>query len=195
MPVRRIVLFASNPDFLRRKSEPIQDGVDAWRDLLVDLKDTLRRHANGVGLAAPQIGVAKRAIVVCLGTEPGGGHEPPVGIINPEILEAGRELLDVDGCLSLPGLCAETVRPHFLRLRGIDEQGRRAEWTLEGFDAVMVHHEVDHLDGVLFIDRVPKRGTSQLSDWIQDDGARERKRLPEATTAARAEPSWPDPQG
>jgi peptide deformylase len=83
-----------------------------------------------------------------------GKHAPPVAIINPVIIEAARELPDFDGCLSIPGLFAETVRPHFVRLRGTDEDGKTFERTLEGFDAVIVHHEVDHLNGILFIDRV-----------------------------------------
>ena len=154
MSVRPIVLYASSPELLRTKSVPLQSGLDDACQLLVDLKDTLRRHANGVGLAAPQIGVHKRAIVVCLCRTREGKHGPPIGVINPEIVEAGRELPDLDGCLSFPGLYAETVRPHFMRLRGIDERGRNFEWTLEGFDAVMVHHEIDHLNGILFIDRM-----------------------------------------
>jgi peptide deformylase len=148
------VLYASSPELLRRKSDPFTEETDDARRILVDLKDTLRGHGNGVGLAAPQIGLHKRAIAVCLGASSEGRHGPPVGIINPEIVEAGRELPDFDGCLSLPGLYAETVRPHFMKLRGIDEHGKPFEWTLEGFDAVVVHHEVDHLNGVLFIDRV-----------------------------------------
>jgi len=154
MCVRPIVLYTSSPELLRRKSTPVQEGADDTRQLLLDLKDTLRCHANGVGLAAPQIGVHKRVIVVCLRVTSEERHGPPVGILNPEIVEAGRELPDSDGCLSLPGLYAETVRPHFIRLRGIDERGKALEWTLEGFDAVMVHHEIDHLNGVLFIDRL-----------------------------------------
>lgn len=156
MAVRPIVLYPDEEAVLRRKSRPIPDGArETMQQLIKDLKDTLLEHANGIGLAAPQIGVNKRAIVVCLGAGNGRTHDPPVGIINPVILEAGRERLDFDGCLSIPGVYAETVRPHFMRLRGMDEGGRMCEWTLEGFDAVVVHHEVDHLNGRLFIDRVP----------------------------------------
>jgi len=155
MAVRPILLFETSEAALRQKSEPFLDVSMEARQLVVDLKDTLLYHANGVGLAAPQIGEHKRAIVVCLGAGIGKNHGPPIGIINPVIIEASRELRDFDGCLSLPGLYAETVRPHFIRLQGVDESAKRFEWTLDGFDAVVVHHEVDHLDGVLFIDRVP----------------------------------------
>ncbi len=167
MAVRPIVLYEKNEAALRRTSDPFLDGSSETRQLVADLKDTLLHHANGIGLAAPQIGVHKRAIVVCFGAGNGEKHGPPVGIINPVIVEAGRELSDFDGCLSLPGLYAETVRPHFMRLRGLDECGKTFEWTLEGFDAVVVHHEVDHLNGVLFIDRV-----SSPDKFYTEDDAR-----------------------
>jgi peptide deformylase len=154
MPVRPIVLYASSPDLLRRRSEPVQEGFVGLDALLADLADTLLHHSNGVGLAAPQIGVHQRAIVLRLGNGPDGSHGPPVAVVNPVIVEAAHDQLDFDGCLSLPGLYARTVRPHFIRLRGLDARGETFEWALEGFDAVVVHHEVDHLDGVLFIDRV-----------------------------------------
>jgi peptide deformylase len=82
--------------------------------------------------------------------EPG----PPLALINPEIVEAKDDKRDFDGCLSLPGLFAETVRPHYLRIIGLDEWGKPFDRVFEGFDAVVVHHEIDHLNGVLFIDRV-----------------------------------------
>ncbi len=154
MAVHPIMLFAHNPEILRKKSETITAGLGNTRQLIQDLKDTLLHNSGGIGLAAPQIGIHKRAIVVCFGAGDGERQSPPIGIINPVIVEAGLELPDYDGCLSFPGLSGETVRPHFMRLRGIDEGGNEFEWTIEGFDAVVVHHEVDHLDGILFIDRV-----------------------------------------
>jgi peptide deformylase len=154
MAARRIVLHAASPEILRKKSDPVREETGEARQLLSDLKDTLRLHERGVGLAAPQIGVNKRAIVVCLGKTLDGRHGPAIGILNPEIMEASREMPDDDGCLSFPGLYGRTVRPHFMRLRGNDENGKPFEWTLEGFDAVVVHHEVDHLDGILFVDRL-----------------------------------------
>lgn len=153
MAARPVLLYAVNPGLLRKKSEPVGDGLGEAAQLLVDLKDTLLHHENGVGLAAPQIGVHKRVIVVCLGG-PDTQSRRPIAIINPVIVEAACERPDFDGCLSFPDLYGETVRPHFMRLRGIDEHGMPFERTFEGFDAVVVHHEVDHLDGILFIDRV-----------------------------------------
>ena len=158
MAVRPILLYANNEGALRRRSPPLGNRPSEARQLITDLKDTLLDHGRGIGLAAPQIGVHKRAIVVCFGAGDGKQAGRPIGIVDPVILEAGRELPDFDGCLSIPGFYAETVRPHFLRLRGRDEQGATVEWTLEGFDAVVVHHEIDHLDGILFIDRVASPG-------------------------------------
>ena len=86
--------------------------------------------------------------------EDGKEPDPPVALINPKIVDAAEEQRDFDGCLSFPGLYAETVRPHHLRVTGLGEGGKRFDRLFKGFDAVVVHHEVDHLDGVLFIDRV-----------------------------------------
>jgi peptide deformylase len=155
MAVRDILLYKNNAAALRKKSENVPFIDRRARRLIRDLKDTLLAGDDGIGLAAPQINVHSRVIVVRLG---GGRSEkeprPPVAIINPEILDAGNLQRDFDGCLSFPGLYAETDRPHFIRLAGLDEKGDRFERTFEGFDAVVIHHEIDHLEGVLFIDRV-----------------------------------------
>jgi len=167
MAVRPVVLYETNEAELRQKSEPVLGGARQVKSLVSDLKDTLRHHPNGIGLAAPQIGVHQRVVVVCFGAGDAKKPGPPIGIISPVIIEVGRELPDFDGCLSLPGLYAETVRPHFMRLQGLDERGTAFEWTLEGFDAVVVHHEVDHLNGVLFIDRVSSLGSYYTEDEVR----------------------------
>jgi peptide deformylase len=154
MAVRPIVLYKTNEAALRCRSEPVSVGSKRTRQLISDLKHTLLHHPKAIGLAAPQIGVHQRVVVVCFGAGTRERPSPPIAIVNPTIVEAGRELLDCDGCLSIPGLYAETVRPHFTRLQGLDEHETPFEWALEGFDAAVVHHEVDHLDGILFIDRV-----------------------------------------
>jgi len=126
------------------------------RQLISDLKDTLQANPNGIGLAAPQINRHKRVMVVCTGTEMDGEWQagPPVALINPAIIEASDECRDFDGCLSFPGLFGETTRPHLLRVTGMDEDEKAFDRVYMGFDSVIVHHELDHLDGVLFIDRI-----------------------------------------
>ncbi len=158
MAVREIVLYSNNEAALRKKSEPVSAVNRRIKKLIKDLKDTLLAESSGIGLAAPQINVHRRVIVVRLGGHNDGESEagPPLAIVNPEIIEDGDEQRDFDGCLSFPGLFAETVRPHQLRVSGMDEWGKPFDRLFQGFDAVLVHHEIDHLNGVLFIDRVTK---------------------------------------
>ena len=123
MAVRDIVLYAENEAALRKKSEPVRVINRRIKKLMEDLKDTLANHPEGIGLAAPQINVHRRVIVVRLGVRGDGQSEPspPIALINPQIIEAGYEQRDFDGCLSFPDLFAETVRPHLLHVTGLDE--------------------------------------------------------------------------
>jgi peptide deformylase len=159
MAVRDIVLYLESKAALRERSKPVGSMSRRVSRLVRDLKDTLDDHPEGIGLAAPQIDVHSRVVVVRLGSgRDSEGNEkepdPPVALVNPRIIDAGSEKKDFDGCLSFPDLYGETVRPHYLRVTGLDEAGNPFDRVFEGFDAVVVHHEIDHLDGVVFIDRV-----------------------------------------
>ena len=156
MAIKNIILYAQDAATLRRKSRPVRGISLGVKRLIQDLKDTLVHNSDGIGLAAPQINVHRQVIVVCLGgrNEDGKKPEPPIALVNPKIIEASDEQKDFDGCLSFPGLYGETVRPHHLRVSGLDEQDKSFDCIYKGFDAVVVHHEIDHLEGVLFIDRV-----------------------------------------
>ena len=158
MAVREILIYPQHEAELRRSSDPVPGMARQTRRLIRDLKDTLQASSDGIGLAAPQINIHLRVVVVCLGNEVDGEWQagPPVALVNPQIVEASDERKDFDGCLSFPGLYGETVRPHRLRVTGLDEQGQSFDRFFEGFDAVLVHHEIDHLDGVLFIDHIEK---------------------------------------
>lgn len=156
MAVRKISLYPKDKISLRAISEPVNTINRHSIHLIQDLKDTLLSRSDGVGLAAPQIDVHLRIIVVRLGARDDWDREagPPIALINPEITEYGDERKDFDGCLSFPGLYGETIRPHFLRVTAIAEGGKPFERIFAGFDAVMVHHEIDHLNGILFIDHI-----------------------------------------
>jgi peptide deformylase len=156
MAVRPIVLYRDRAHVLRAKSRRVGRLDRQARKLIRDLKDTLVAHEEGIGLSAPQINVHKCIVVVRLSDpdDPSRGVGPPEALIDPKIVEAGDERRDYDGCLSFPGLYGETVRPHHLLVTGLDERGKPFKRLFEGFDAVVVHHEMDHLDGVLFIDRI-----------------------------------------
>jgi peptide deformylase len=156
MAVRDIVLYSRNEAALRKKSKPVRVVNRRTKKLIRDLKDTLATHPEGIGLAAPQINIHQRVVLVRLNSRNEDGQEPdpPIALINPEIIKAGNAEKDFDGCLSFPGLFAETIRPHYLRVKGLDEWGKPFDRVFEGFDAVLVHHEIDHLEGILFIDHV-----------------------------------------
>lgn len=158
MAVQKILLYPDEEAALREKSEPVPAVNLRVRKLVRDLKDTLRDHPEAIGLAAPQINVHLRVVLVHLGIRDASQESSGsvLTLVNPEILKAGDEKRDFDGCLSFPGLYGETVRPHYLRVAGLDERGEAFERIFEGFDAVVVHHEIDHLDGVLFIDHIEK---------------------------------------
>lgn len=156
MAVREILRYPKYKKELRRPSLPISEVDQEVVSLITDLKETLLAHPEGIGLAAPQINRHLRAVVVRLGSGADGEDnqlEPPLALLNPEIVDAGDPRMDFDGCLSFPGLYGKTVRPHFLHVTGWDQEGKPFRRVFEGFDAVLVHHEIDHLDGVLFIDR------------------------------------------
>ena len=183
---RDILLYPKHKIALRVKSTSVPAFNRQTRRLIQDLKDTLLAHQDGVGLAAPQIGFHQRVVIARLGAgniEVGEAH-PPIVLINPEISEASDERKDIDGCLSFPGLFGETVRPHLLRVTGITEEGQPFDRAYSGFDAVIVHHEIDHLDGVLFIDRI-----ADLEDlyrvYIDDQGKPVRVPVSEILPALR----------
>lgn len=158
MAIQTIFQYPNHKAALRKKSKPVRSVDRHVARLINDLKDTLDAHPDGIGLAAPQINMHQRVIAVRLGARSNGENHPgpPIALVNPEIIEAREERKDFDGCLSFPGLYGETIRPHYLRVTGWDEHGKHFNRVFENFDAVLVHHEIDHLDGVLFIDRIAR---------------------------------------
>lgn len=114
------------------------------------LDDMLRimRKANGVGLAAPQLGLLQRIIVIA------PDDMRPTALINPRIVKMEGEQIGQEGCLSIPGLYGDVKRAQYIEVEAIDRKGRELTYELEGMPARVVQHEVDHLDGVLFIDKV-----------------------------------------
>lgn len=153
MAVRRVLLYPQDEARLRKKSSEVKRLDADTKNLILDLKETLATQP-GAGLAAPQIGVPRRVTVVRFGQE-SGGMQPPIALINPVIIERGEAAKGFDGCLSLPGLCTwDTLRPSWLLISARDEQWKKIKLRLEGIDARLVDHEIDHLNGVLYIDRM-----------------------------------------
>ena len=152
MAVRDIII-APDPR-LKAKSEPVESVDDEVRTLMDDLLDTMYM-APGIGLSAPQVGVLKRVIVVDAAKDP--DNRQPHCLANPEILWASEELLDYEeGCLSLPEHYAEVTRPDRIRVRYLDRENEIREMDAEGLLATCIQHEMDHLEGVLFVDHLTR---------------------------------------
>jgi peptide deformylase len=148
MAVRRILTI---PDPLLRKQARPVERVDAELRRLADDMLATMYDAPGIGLAAPQIGVSRRLIVM----DPAKDDQPkaPIIMVNPELLTRSDELrVHEEGCLSIPDFTAEIERPAITRVAYIDLQGKQQETELEGIWSTLVQHEIDHLNGVLFID-------------------------------------------
>jgi peptide deformylase len=144
---------------LKQVSSPVEAVDDAIRALIADMFETMYA-APGIGLAAVQIGVPKRLLVIDL-QEPGEeGGEPirdPRVFINPEILShSAQDVPYNEGCLSVPDQYAEVDRPDRIHARWLDEEGRAHEEEIDGLLAVCLQHEMDHLEGILFIDHLSR---------------------------------------
>ncbi len=155
-----ILRILETPDaLLRQKSTPVDAVDDAVRTLIADMFETMY-DAPGIGLAAIQVGVPKRLLVMDLQEPAEDGGEPvrdPRVFINPEILTSSADEVPYnEGCLSVPDQYAEVNRPDRIRARWLDEHGARHEEELDGLLAVCLQHEMDHLEGVLFIDRLSR---------------------------------------
>jgi len=154
MAIRDILTVADHQSVLKQKSAPVERVDDALRALMDDMLETMY-DAPGIGLAAIQIGVPQRVIVMDLARE---GEDPqPRHFVNPEILETSEELFEYEeGCLSVPDIYDAVERPARVRIRYQNYQGETVEEWAEGLYAVCIQHEMDHLEGVLFIDHLSR---------------------------------------
>ncbi|MEX0922374.1 MAG: peptide deformylase [Rhodovibrionaceae bacterium] len=145
------ILVAPDPR-LKRKSLPVEKVDGEIRQLMDDMLETMYA-APGVGLAAPQVGVLKRVIVVDVARE--GEERQPLRMANPEIVEVGgKDAKYEEGCLSLPEQYSEVARPAHIRLRYLDHENEIRELDAEGLLATCIQHEIDHLEGILFVDHI-----------------------------------------
>lgn len=141
MALRQIRIMGDEK--LEKVCRPLKQVTDRDRELIQDMLDTMY-DANGVGLAAPQVGVLKRIVVIDIG-------EGPIVMVNPEILETSGSQTGQEGCLSLPGQAGIVTRPNYVKVRALDENGEPYEF--EGIEllARAVCHECDHLDGIMYV--------------------------------------------
>lgn len=149
MAIRKVELYGS--PVLREKAKPIETITPEVLALLEDMVDTMR-HAQGAGIAANQVGVALRALVIDLGSH--GDKENLAFLINPEWVSQEGSAVMEEGCLSIPRIFEKVPRPERVKVRALDREGNPFELEGEEFLCKALCHEVDHLDGILFIDRL-----------------------------------------
>jgi peptide deformylase len=145
MALRNITNYKTD-DILRKKSKYVDKIDKRTLQLLNDMVETMYKE-NGVGLAAPQVGILKRVIVVDIGNG-------LIKLINPEIVAKEGEKQDIEGCLSIPGIVGKVKRPYKVKVKALNEIGEEVEIEAKGLLARAFCHEIDHLDGILFIDKV-----------------------------------------
>jgi peptide deformylase len=159
---------------IARKVDPAEIKTPAFQKLVDDMLETMREY-DGIGLAAPQVHQSVRLALI--GIEEGRGEDRNIRVlpvVNPEVTPTGKATAeDWEGCLSLPRLRGRVVRADRIQLRALDRRGNRVEFDLEGYPARVAQHETDHLDGVLFIDRMKSFETlcflDEYSKYWTDD--------------------------
>jgi len=153
MPLREVLQF---PDpRLKRRSEPVGEITDAIRTLAADMIEVMYDEP-GIGLAAPQVGEAIRLVVMDTGWSEEDGEKDPRVMVNPEIVEREGSVTWTEGCLSVPDYQAEVERSARVVVRYTDLEGELHEEDVTELRAVCFQHEIDHLDGILFIDRISR---------------------------------------
>ncbi len=153
MAILPIVMHPS--PILEKECEKVSDFDKKLKKILTNMYDTMI-EADGVGLAAPQVGIDLQVAVVDIGDDSG-----TLELINPEIIESEGSQTDLEGCLSFPGLYGEVTRPYSIKVRTLDRKGRMVEFQAQDFLARAIQHEIDHLHGILFTSKVEKYITEE----------------------------------
>ena len=139
---------------LKQVAAPVTDFDAALQAFVADLEETMRAGPGGVGIAAPQVGDLRRVAIVDVSSKPGIPNHGRLVLVNPEILEWDGMAKGREGCLSVPDFTGNVIRATHIRVRAWDAHGEEHEYEMEGFEARAVQHEIDHLDGLLFLDRL-----------------------------------------
>jgi len=152
---------------LRRTAEPVGDVTPEIRRIIADMTETMYDEV-GIGLAAPQVGISKRLIVIA--DEEGRGVQ---ALLNPAIVDRGGEMTGEEGCLSIPGVFAPVTRAAWVKVEARSVDGQPVTINARGLRSRVLQHEIDHLDGVLFIDRVDPMPRDRIKRKIKKEGLRD----------------------
>ena len=142
---------------LKQISEPVLEFNEEVLRFIVDLEETMRDGPGGVGIAAPQVGRFQRIVIVDVSCKPKIKHHGRLVLVNPEITEWEGMTVGREGCLSVPDYTGNVIRAEKIKLHACNEFGVEHQYEMEGYEARAVQHEVDHLDGLLFLDRLVSR--------------------------------------
>jgi peptide deformylase len=142
---------------LKQVSKPVAQFDEGLREFIRDLEETMRAGPGGVGIAAPQVGRFERIVIVDVSGKPKIKHHGRLVLINPEIISQEGSAIGREGCLSVPEYTGNVARAKFITLRAQDEFGKKCEFQMERYEARAVQHEMDHLDGLLLLDRLVSR--------------------------------------
>jgi len=148
---------------LRKAAEPVAAVTPEIKKIIEDMVDSMW-HQVGIGLAAPQVGISLRIVVM------DDGKGVARVLINPAITDQRGSVREEEGCLSLPGIFGEVERSKWVRVSSLDGDGLPISFEAQGLQAKVIQHEIDHLDGVLFIDRLPPVTRDRIKKRIQKDG-------------------------
>ncbi|MCR4723694.1 MAG: peptide deformylase [Eubacteriales bacterium] len=161
MAIRNIRI--TGDELLRKKSRPVTEVNDRIKDILNDMSETMYA-ADGVGLAAPQVGILRRLVVIDIG-------DGLVKLVNPEIVESEGSEVSTEACLSVPDMMGDVTRPVKVRVKAQDENGNELDITAEGLYKKALCHEIDHLDGILYTDRAVnmRRQDSEASEEEKEE--------------------------
>ncbi|NOZ53506.1 MAG: peptide deformylase [Gammaproteobacteria bacterium] len=144
---------------LKQVSQPIEYFDSSLRDFIQDLEQTMRAGPGGVGIAAAQVARFERIVIVDVSSKPNIKHHGRLVLINPEITQWHGMVQGREGCMSVPDYTGNVIRAQSIQLSAYDEYGQKQSYHCEGYEARAIQHEVDHLNGMLFLDRVVSRRT------------------------------------
>ncbi len=142
---------------LKQTSQSVEQFDESLRTFISDLEETMRAGPGGVGIAAPQVGRFERIAIVDVSAKPKIKHHGRLVLINPEIVSRDGSVVGREGCLSVPEYTGNVARAKFITVRARDEFGKEHEFNMERYEARAVQHEMDHLDGLLFLDQLVSR--------------------------------------
>lgn len=159
-------IYTDGSPVLRKKAQPVKQLTDDVIQVIMDMFETMRK-ANGIGLAANQVGVLQRIIVIDISEVEGMENVKPLALINPEVIEQKDKWIMEEGCLSIPEVRDEIERAETINIRYKDTNFKDTELEVNGVLGRVILHEIDHLDGILFIDRLSNEKKKIHADLLK----------------------------